>query len=82
MNMGIPLNAAIDLLSRKADYQFSHKTSVDYKDVRMSLIQSYYNTGMFTEAATQMDLLDPANAPHSTDPSLLLAAIQALSGSL
>jgi hypothetical protein len=37
---------------------------------------------MFTEAATQMDLLDPANAPHSTDPSLLLASIQALSGSL
>ena len=79
---GNAIDAAIDLLSRKADYQFSHKTSVDYKDVRMSLIQSYYNTGMFTEAATQMDLLDPANAPHSTDPSLLLAAIQALSGSL
>ena len=69
----MPLDAAIDLLSRKADYQFSHKTSVDYKDVRMSLIQSYYNTGMFTEAATQMDLLDPANAPHSTDPSLLFS---------
>jgi hypothetical protein len=79
---GNSIEAAIDLLSRKADYQFSHKTSVDYKDVRMSLIQSYYNTGMFTEAATEMDLLDPANAPHSTDPSLLLASIQALSGSL
>ena len=79
---GNAIDAAIDLLSRKADYQFSHKTSVDYKDVRMSLIQSYYNTGMFMEAATQMDLLDPANAPHPTDPSLLLAAIQALSGSL
>ena len=81
-NYPIAITAAIDLLTRKANYQFSHKTSIDYKDIRMALIQSYYNTGMFTEAATEMDLLDPANAPHSTDPSLLLASIQALSGSL
>ncbi|MBC8346680.1 MAG: choice-of-anchor D domain-containing protein [Candidatus Marinimicrobia bacterium] len=79
---GGSIEAALDLLTRKADYQFSHKTSVDYKDVRMALIQSYFNTGMFTEAASEMDLLDSANAPHSADPAVLLAAIQVLSGSL
>jgi hypothetical protein len=81
-NYPIAITAAIDLLTRKANYQFSHKTSIDYKDIRMALIQSYYNTGMFTEAATQMDILDSSNAPHSADPAVLLAAIQVLSGSL
>jgi hypothetical protein len=55
---------------------------VDYKDVRMALIQSYYHSGMFTDAASQMDILDPTNAPHSSDSTTLLSAIQALSGSL
>ncbi|MDP6033787.1 MAG: hypothetical protein QGH04_08055, partial [Candidatus Marinimicrobia bacterium] len=76
------ITAAIDLLTRKANYQFSHKPSVDYKDVRMALIQSYYHSGMFTDAASQMDILDPTNAPHSSDSTTLLSAIQALSGSL
>ncbi|MBN4081150.1 choice-of-anchor D domain-containing protein [Caldithrix abyssi] len=76
------IEAAVDLLNRKATYQFSHKPSVDYKDVRMALVQSYYNTGKFTMAAKEMDILDPPNAPHSTDPTALLAAIQALSGTL
>jgi hypothetical protein len=81
-NYPIAITAAIDLLTRKANYQFSHKPSVDYKDVRMALIQSYYHSGMFTDAASQMDILDPTNAPHSSDPTTLLSAIQALSGSL
>ncbi len=81
-NYSIAITAAIDLLTRKANYQFSHKPSVDYKDVRMALIQSYYHSGMFTDAASQMDILDPTNAPHSSDPTTLLSAIQALSGSL
>ena len=81
-NYSIAITAAIDLLTRKANYQFSHKPSVDYKDVRMALIQSYYHSGMFTDAASQMDILDPTNAPHSSDSTTLLSAIQALSGSL
>ena len=76
------IQAAIDLLDLKAAYQFSHKTSVDYKDVRMALIQSYFSTGQFAKSAAEMDILDPPNAPHSDDPATLLAAIQALSGSL
>ena len=81
-NYPIAITAAIDLLTRKENYQFSHKTSIDYKDIRMALIQSYYNTGMFAEAATEMDILDSSNAPHSADPAVLLVAIQVLSGSL
>jgi len=81
-NYSSSIEAAIDLLDRNSKYQFSHKASVDFKDVRMALIQSYFNTGEFIKSAAEMDILDPANAPHSSDPATLLAAIQALSGSL
>ena len=63
-------------------YKFSHKSSEDHKDVRMPLIQAYYYIGNYKEAANNMDILDPASAPHSTDATQLLNAIQALSGSL
>ncbi|MDP6629051.1 MAG: hypothetical protein QF418_05335, partial [Candidatus Marinimicrobia bacterium] len=63
-------------------YSFSHKTSVDHKDVRMAKIQGHYYLGEYTEAASEMDVLNPTNAPHSSDPGTLLAAIQALAGSL
>ena len=76
------VSAALDLLNQDQNYQFIHKTSVDHKDVRMALIQSYYYLGKYTEAAAQMNILDPSNSPHSTNPATLLAAIQALSGSL
>ena len=34
--------AANDLLTQNLYYKFSHKSSVDHKDVRMALIQAYY----------------------------------------
>ncbi len=74
--------AALELLDSKPAYQFSHKLSIDYKDVRMALIQSYYNSGQFVKSALEMDKLNPVNAPHSSGPATLLAAIQALSGSI
>ena len=74
--------AANDLLAQNLYYKFSHKSSVDHKDVRMALIQAYYYLGNYKEAANNMDILDPASAPHSTDATQLLNAIQALSGSL
>ena len=74
--------AANDLLTQNLYYKFSHKSSVDHKDVRMALIQAYYYLGKYKEAANNMDILDPASAPHSTDATQLLSAIQALSGSL
>lgn len=76
------INAAKTVLTEKNNYSFSHKTSVDHKDVRMAKIQAHYYLGQYTEAASEMDVLDPTNAPHSSDPGTLLAAIQALAGSL
>jgi len=74
--------AANDLLTQNLYYKFSHKSSVDHKDVRMALIQAYYYLGNYKQAANNMDILDPASAPHSSDATQLLEAIQALSGSL
>ena len=48
----------------------------------MALIQAYYYLGNYQEAAQHMDILDPSNAPHPTDATLLLVAIQTISGSL
>lgn len=48
----------------------------------MAKIQGHYYLGEYTEAASEMDVLDPTNAPHSSDPGTLLAAIQTLAGSL
>ena len=70
------------LLTGDVDYVFSHKTTIDHKDIRMTRVQAYYNIGEFVKAAGDMDILDSANAPHSTDPKTLLATIQALSGTL
>jgi len=76
------VTAANDLLTQNLYYKFAHKESVDHKDVRMALIQAYYYLGNYKEAANNMDILDPSNAPHSTDATDLLVAIQAISGSL
>jgi len=48
----------------------------------MSKVQAHYYIGEYTNAASEMDILDPTNAPHSNDPVKLLTAIQNLSGSL
>ncbi|MDP6992634.1 MAG: choice-of-anchor D domain-containing protein [Candidatus Marinimicrobia bacterium] len=76
------ISAAKTVLTENNYYSFSHKTSVDHKDVRMAKIQGHYYLGEYTEAASEMDVLNPTNAPHSSDPGTLLAAIQALAGSL
>ena len=76
------VTAANDLLAKNLYYKFSHKESVDHKDVRMALIQAYYYLGNYIQAANNMDILDPSSAPHSTDATDLLVAIQSISGSL
>ena len=76
------ISAAKTVLIQNNSYQFSHKTSVDHKDVRMAKIQAHYYLGEYIEAASEMDVLDPTNSPHSSDPGTLLSAIQALAGSL
>ena len=76
------ISSANIVLSEYPNYQFTHKVSVNYKHVRMSKVQAYYYIGQYTNAASEMDILDPTNAPHSDDPIKLLTAIQNLSGSL
>lgn len=76
------ISAANNVLSEYPNYQFTHKVSVNYNHVRMSKVQAYYYIGQYTNAASEMDILDPTNAPHSDDPIKLLTAIQNLSGSL
>jgi len=39
----------------------SHKSSFDHKDVRMAKIQGHSYLGEYTEAASEMDVLDPKN---------------------
>ena len=76
------ISAANNVLSEYPNYEFNHKKSVNYKHVRMSKIQAHYYIGQYVNAASEMDILDPNNAPHSNDPIELLNAIQNLSGSL
>lgn len=63
-------------------YTFSHDAKVTTKRLRLLLVQSYYANGQFTSAASQMDTVDPARAPHSSDPSVLLASITTVLNSL
>lgn len=70
------------VLTQRPAYLFSHDARVTAKRIRMLLIQCYYADGQFIQAAAQMDLLDPANAPHGIDPVILLRKILAARGSL
>ena len=70
------------VLTQRPTYAFVHDPRVTAKRVRMVLIQSYYADGQFAQAAGQMDLLVPANAPHPADPVLLLQSIIAAGNSL
>jgi hypothetical protein len=75
------IDHATFVLTTSPNYVFQYKTSIDHLDILLARAQAYYNTGDFVNAAKDLDTLDPDNAPHSTDPRLLLAALQSLSGS-
>ena len=55
---------------------------MDHKDVRYALVQAYFNLSNYLDAAKQLDILDPVNAPHSSTAEEILIAIQALAGQL
>ena len=74
--------SAAAALSDNPTYSFSHQVKVTTKRVRLLLAQCYFGSGQFSTAATQLDVLDPAQAPHSSDPSLLLQSITFLLNSL
>jgi hypothetical protein len=69
-------------LSDKPSYSFTHDAKVTAKRVRLLVAQSYYASGQFALAAGQLDILDPTHAPHSSDPSILLASIMSQVNSL
>jgi tetratricopeptide (TPR) repeat protein len=73
---------AITALTVNPSYVFSHDAKVTAKRLRLLLVQSYYANGQFTLAATQLDIVDPTQAPHSADPTVLLGAIAAALNSL
>jgi len=76
------VSTAVYLLENSPNYEFSYNAKINYKDVRYALIQAYFNLSDFSNAADQLDILDPINAPHSSAPEDLLNAIQALAGQL
>jgi hypothetical protein len=69
-------------LTNNPSYVFTHDSKVTTKRVRLLLSQSYFANGQFVLAATQLDIVDPAQAPHSADPVLLLGTISAILNSL
>jgi hypothetical protein len=70
------------VLTDNPTYTFSHDAKVTAKRLRLLLVQSYYANGQFSSAASQMDIVDPARSPHSSEPSVLLASITAALNSL
>ena len=76
------VEAATILLANYQSYQFQYNTNVDHKDVRYALVQAYFNLSNYLDAAKQLDMLDPLNAPHSSTAEDILVAIQALAGQL
>jgi tetratricopeptide (TPR) repeat protein len=63
-------------------YQFQYDNRINAQRVRLVIALSAYNLGNFQKVAQQMDLIVPANAPHSTDPAELLKAMSAFEAGL
>ena len=75
-------SSAAAALSDNSSYSFTHEAKVTTNRVRLLLGQCYFAGGQFSTAAAQLDIVDPAHAPHSSDPSVLLASITLLLNSL
>ena len=76
------VEASTILLANYQSYQFQYNTNVDHKDVRYALVQAYFNLSNYSDAAKQLDILVPVNAPHSSTAEDILVSIQALAGQL
>ncbi len=70
------IQRALEVLNDNANYVFEYDNRVYHKRLRLVLAQSYYTLGDFRNAALQLDIIDPAGAPHSSDPIILLRQIQ------
>lgn len=69
-------------LTASPNFVFSHDSSVDALDIRITLALSYFSTGDFVNAAAQMDVIDPQHLPHSTQPEVLIKEIMRFFGQL
>jgi len=76
------IDAAQTVLSAAPDFVFSHDTSVTTASLRIVLAHSYFSLGQYEQAAQQLDILDPVNAPYPTDPAELLRAIMRFMGQI
>lgn len=76
------IEEAIFTLESEPNFVFSHDPSVDSLDIRITLALSYFSVADFVSAAVQMDILDPFNRPHSTDPEELIREIMRLFGQI
>jgi tetratricopeptide (TPR) repeat protein len=84
VNYAAAIAEANTALSIESDYTFAHDPELNWKDVRLILAQSYFATGEYNEANSQVSLLggtvqDPASDTFVED---LLAEIQALGDSI
>ncbi len=70
------IQRALEVLNDNPNYVFQYDNRVYHKRLRLVLAQSYYTLGDFQNAARQLDIIDPAGAPHSSDPITLLRQIQ------
>ncbi len=74
------ITAGSQALLTSPDYVFEHKTDITAQTIRLTMAQSYYATGDFSSAASQMDAAFPEAAPHSRDPETLLNQIMVALG--
>ncbi|MFQ5636369.1 MAG: tetratricopeptide repeat protein [bacterium] len=69
------ISEALFTLEAEPHFIFSHDTTVDSMDIRVTLALSYFSIADFANAAEQMDIVDPFNRPHSTNPDELIREI-------
>ncbi len=64
------IQSASTVLQNTPSYQFSHRLSIDYKDMHLIMAQCYYRKGEshFIYAQAQVNILDPSNNLNPSDP--------------
>ncbi|MFC1530275.1 hypothetical protein ACFL6R_06130 [Gemmatimonadota bacterium] len=60
---------ALTVVTGDPDWEFSHLTSIDYRDMHLLMAQCYFRQGedWFDEAQGQVDILDPSNGLDPAD---------------
>lgn len=73
---------ALLTLTAAPNFVFSHDSSIDALDIRITLALSYFSEGEFVNAAAQMDIIDPQHSPHSTQADELIQEIMRFFGQI